>query len=90
MRGPTAQRVAEQAGTTGYVPGQPRGSPIVNRVMVARMNDPAPSMASILEAFRCWPVRGGVAPSPFQASALLEAKTKGSSRTDFDYYGGVD
>ncbi len=37
----------------GYVPEPARGRPIGNRVTDTGTNDPAPSMASTLEAFRC-------------------------------------
>jgi hypothetical protein len=37
----------------GYVPEPGRAGPIGNRVTVIGTNDPAPSMASTLEAFRC-------------------------------------
>ena len=53
MRGPPARRVAERKGATGYAPGLGRTEPIVSRVKDIGMRVHAPSMSSILEAFRC-------------------------------------
>ncbi len=53
MRGPTARPVTEREGTTGYAPGLARSQPIVSRVKDIGMRVHAPSMSSILEAFRC-------------------------------------
>jgi hypothetical protein len=53
VRGPPTGHVAWPEGPTGYAPGLAQGQPIVSRVKVSGMRDPAPSMSSILEAFRC-------------------------------------
>ena len=48
---PRPGRVTLAEGTIGYAPGLARGQPIVSRVTVIGTDDPAPSMASDLEAF---------------------------------------
>ena len=53
MRGPPTRHVTWTEGATGYAPGLARSQPIVSRVKFSGMRDPAPSMSSILEAFRC-------------------------------------
>lgn len=53
MRGSDGRPVIDSRDPTGYAFGPPRGWPIVSRVRFAGMNDPAPRVASTLEAFRC-------------------------------------
>ena len=53
LRGPPTKCVTWAEGATGYAPGLARSQPIVSRVKFSGMRDPAPSMSSILEAFRC-------------------------------------
>ena len=48
---PRPGRVTRAEGTFGYAPGPGRTQPIGSRVTVIGTDDPAPSMASDLEAF---------------------------------------
>ena len=48
---PRPGRVTRAEGSIGYAPGLGRTQPIVSRVTVIGTDDPAPSMASDLEAF---------------------------------------
>lgn len=53
MRGGSAGPVTQPNRPTGYAPGLARSEPIVSRVNRIGMRVHAPSMSSILEAFRC-------------------------------------
>ena len=48
---PRLERVTRVEGSIGYAPGLGRTQPIGSRVTVIGTDDPAPSMASDLEAF---------------------------------------
>lgn len=48
---PRPERVTRAEGSIGYAPGLGKTQPIVSRVTVIGTDDPAPSMASDLEAF---------------------------------------
>ena len=48
---PQPGRVALEEESIGYAPGQGRTLPMLSRVTIIGTDDPAPSMASDLEAF---------------------------------------